>query len=82
MPKRWGTERDGSFWDLSFRRDFQDCEVTELQVLLALLHKQCEPVDRPYASSWELVNNKVCSTKFFHEKLPVRAEDNFSYESV
>lgn len=46
-----GTQGDETFWDVRFRRNFQDWEVTKFQRLLVLLQKQCEPVDRPDALS-------------------------------
>uniref|UniRef100_A0A0V0H1C0 Putative ovule protein n=1 Tax=Solanum chacoense TaxID=4108 RepID=A0A0V0H1C0_SOLCH len=39
-------------WNLRFRWHFHDWEVTKLQRLIALLHKQVIQMDKPNALSW------------------------------
>ncbi|WMV40046.1 hypothetical protein MTR67_033431 [Solanum verrucosum] len=75
FSKLGGYKGGGTFWD------FQNWEVTELQRFLVLLHKQCKPVDRPDALSWELGNKKVFSIKSYG-KLLARVEVSFPYDSV
>lgn len=70
------------FWDLRFRRNLQNWEVNEFPRLRTLIHKQCEPINRPDALSWKLRNNKVFSVKSIYEKLLVRMDVSFSYDLV
>lgn len=68
------------FWDLKFRRDFHNWEVTEFQRLLALLQGTLS--DSHDTIRWNLGNNKVFSIKSFYEKFLVREEDAFPYNSI
>lgn len=51
---QWGWD----FLGFEVQEKFHDWEVNELQRLLALLHKQCETIDKPDTLSWKLRNNK------------------------
>lgn len=60
------------FWDLRFRRDFHDWEMIELQILLALLHKQVMVVDIPDTLRWGMGKNGMFSDESYYEKILVR----------
>lgn len=50
---------------LRFRKDFDDWEVTELQRLLAILHRQAISIDNSDALWWGLGNSGIFSIKSF-----------------
>lgn len=77
-----GTHGEETFWDLRFRRAFQDWEVNEFERMLALLHQHCEAVDTPNSMRWKVGNNGVFSVKSFYEKLLVRVEEVFPVKSI
>lgn len=56
-----------TFWDLRFRRDFQDWEVSEFHRLIDLVHRQVNLVDNPDVWWWGLGSKEVFSVKSFYE---------------
>ncbi|KAF3639673.1 putative homeobox-leucine zipper protein REVOLUTA-like [Capsicum annuum] len=77
-----GLQGEETFWDLRFRRDFQDLEVNEFQRLLALLHHHREPTDRLDTLKLKLGSNWVFSVKSFYEKLLVKDVEAFPIKSI
>lgn len=60
-----GTQGGETFWDLSFRRGFNDCKVTEFQRLLDLLHRQVTIVDIPDTLWRDMGKNGMFSVKSY-----------------
>lgn len=78
---RW-TQGGEMFWDLRFRRNFQDREVSEFQRLLALLYTQVNPVYSPNAWWWGVANDGVFSVNSLYKKLLIRMGSDFPCNAI
>ncbi|KAG5608685.1 hypothetical protein H5410_019966 [Solanum commersonii] len=63
-------QEEVTFWDLRFRRAFQDWGVNEFERMLQLLRQHCEAVDRTDSIRWRLGNNGVFPIKSSIPKVP------------